>query len=311
MDEFQINLIFEKQNLGNIFTVEKIPIGYVNKVYSINNKFILKICSDSTNEPFFMKEVYFYKKFEGKIKTPKIIHVDTSKSLVKHFFMIYEKLKGDTLYSTWRFLETQERRKIIKELSETLSIIHHTPFNDFIEDFNVETKINWCEKILKNIEFSLSIVEKKKAIPSDFIEEIRNFVKKNEFSLKEQTIGLIHKDVHFDNLLVDNYSLSGIIDLERVELGSIDYELDSIARMVSNPCYSMSLENDRKEVNKKDYVSLMVWVKEFYPDLFQFEHLEIRLSLYSINHDLHSLKYFVEDVSLKESIAKTIGRLKS
>jgi aminoglycoside phosphotransferase (APT) family kinase protein len=240
MIESQIHLIFEKHNLDSVTNIQKIPIGFVNKVYSINNKFILKICSDSFNEPFFEKEVFFYKKFQGKIKVPKIILVDTSKTLIKNFYMIYEKLKGNTLYSTWKDLENHERRGIIKELSEMLSIIHHTPFNDFIQDFNVEPKIDWCEKILNNIEYSLSIVELKKAIPSDFIQEIRNYVKENQFSLKEQTIGLIHKDVHFDNLLIDNQSLSGFIDFERVELGSIDYELDSILRMVSNPSYSMS-----------------------------------------------------------------------
>jgi hypothetical protein len=53
----------------------------------------------------------------------------------------------------------------------------------------------------------------------------------------------------------------------------------------------------------------MIWMKDFYPDIFQFEHLEIRLSLYSINHDLHSLKYFVDDVPLKESLSKSIGRI--
>src|SRR3989339_757781 len=55
MDQKIIKNIFKKYNLGAVKSVKKIDIGFTNKVYSINNKFILKVCADENNEENFKK----------------------------------------------------------------------------------------------------------------------------------------------------------------------------------------------------------------------------------------------------------------
>jgi hypothetical protein len=42
----EIEKIFLKNKLDKIKSIKKIEIGFTNKVYAINNKFILKICED-------------------------------------------------------------------------------------------------------------------------------------------------------------------------------------------------------------------------------------------------------------------------
>lgn len=60
MDKRTIKRIFSRNNLGKVESITKIEIGFTNKVYSINDQFILKVCEDSDNEEKFEKEVLFY-----------------------------------------------------------------------------------------------------------------------------------------------------------------------------------------------------------------------------------------------------------
>src|SRR3989339_546442 len=115
MDQKIIKNIFKKYNLGAVKSVKKIDIGFTNKVYSINNKFILKVCADENNEENFKKEVYFYDFLKNKILVPEIKVFDKSKDIYERYFMIYLKIEGDNLYSKWHLLNNDERRNILKK----------------------------------------------------------------------------------------------------------------------------------------------------------------------------------------------------
>ena len=79
MDKKIIQKIFTENNFKKIKSIKEIKIGFTNKVYSIDNKFILKICEDKNNEENFKKEIFFYNFFKNKIPIPQIIFYDTSK----------------------------------------------------------------------------------------------------------------------------------------------------------------------------------------------------------------------------------------
>ena len=46
---------------GSINKVEKINVGFTNTIYSINDSYIVKICTNIDNEESFLKEIEFYK----------------------------------------------------------------------------------------------------------------------------------------------------------------------------------------------------------------------------------------------------------
>jgi len=87
--------------------------------------------------------------------------------------------------------------------------------------------------------------------------------------LDEQKIGLVYRDIHFDNILVKDNQISGILDFERTELASIDYVLLIIKKMMEHPTKYMS-EVWEKFAKKEDYAHLRNRFKEFYPELFEF-----------------------------------------
>ena len=92
MNEKIIKQIFLGNNLEKIISIKKIEIGFTNEVYSINNKFIIKICKKISNEENFKKEVYLYDFFKEKIKIPQVIIYDDSKKIYNKNYMIYKRI---------------------------------------------------------------------------------------------------------------------------------------------------------------------------------------------------------------------------
>lgn len=305
MDKKIIEKIFTESNLGEIKSIKKIDIGFTNKVYSINDNFILKICEDEDNKENFEKEVFFYDFFEDKIPVPKVIFYDNSKSIYNKFFIIYPKIQGDNLYAKWHLMTDDERKNIIKQLCEFLKIINNADYKKFVEKFKISNPINWKESIESKIQKSLQELETREILSMEFVQKIQKFVEKNKSALDEQKVSLVYWDAHFDNILVKNNEIVGILDFERTELASIDFVLDILKRMMNYPKKYMSEESE-KFAKKADYENLLNWFQEFYPELFDFQELEKRLDLYCIEHDLKDLIGWPNVIELKQQLATIV-----
>lgn len=306
MERKVIEKIFLQYNLGEVNSIQKIEIGFTNKVYVVNNKFILKVCEDKDNEKNFEKEVFFYNCFRDKIAVPKIKVYDHSKKTYPKSFMIYSRIEGDNLYSKWHLLSDSQRKNIIKQLCNILRVINNTSYPKFAKKFKMNSSINWHNKIINKIKHSLKRIEKRKIIPKEFIQSIKDFVKENHHALREQKIALVYWDAHFDNILVKNNKIVGILDFERTELASIDFTLDIIKRIVDFPKKYMSKESE-KFAKKEDYAQLLVWFQEFYPELFDFQDIDKRLDLYAIEHDLEALQCWPKSKEIKRMLAKRVN----
>jgi len=305
MDKKIVEQIFIQYNLGKVKSFKKIGIGFTNEVYSVNDKFILKVCEDEDNEEKFKREVFFYNLFKDKIPVPKIKVFDNSKKIYSKFFMAYHKIEGDNLYSKWHLLNNEEQKKIIKQLCEILRVVNKSPYDEFVKKFKLNSSVNWHDKILNQIQNSLKIIEQKKLLSPEFIQTIRKFVADNHHVLKEQKMALVYWDAHFDNILVHDTKIVGILDFERTEVSSIDFILDIVKRMVEYPKKYMS-EKFEKFAKKEDYAQLLDWFQEFYPELFDFENLDKRLNLYAVEHDLDTLIWYPNSKEVKQMISKTV-----
>ncbi len=305
MDKKIVEKIFEEHGLGKVESVTNIEIGFTNKVYLVNGTFILKVCEDESNEQKFEIEVFCYDFFKDKIPIPKISVFDKSKKIYDKFFMIYPKIEGDNLYSKWHLLNNDQRKNIIKQLCDILKVISESPYDEFLQKFEINFSDNWHDKIINQIQISLKQIEEKKLLSPKFIQVIKKFVDDNEAVLKYQKMALVYWDAHFDNILVQNTNIVGILDFERTEVSSVDFNLDIIKKMVEYPKKYMS-EKFEKFAKKEDYVYLLDWFQEFYPELFKFENLDKRLDLYAIEHDLDTLIWYPNSIEVKQMIAKTV-----
>ncbi len=305
MEKKIIARIFLKYNLEKATSVQKIKIGFTNEVYSVNDKFILKVCADKNNEKNFAREKFFYDFFRGKIPVPKIRVYDNSKKIYHRLFMIYPLIQGDNLYARWHRLSNPERKNIIRQLVRILKIINQAPCAKFIKKFRLNPKVNWRDQIIRQINNSLVKIKKRKLLSSALIKTIKDFADGNHHVLAEQKIALVYWDAHFDNIIIRNKRIVGILDFERTVLSSLDFVLDVVKRMTEYPKKYMAAAQE-KFARKKDYARLPDWFKEFYPGLFKFKNLDRRLALYALAHDLDTLLDWPKSREVKHMIAKTV-----
>ncbi len=306
MNQKVIKSIFLKYKFGQVKSIKKIEIGFTNKVYLIDDKYILKVCEDLENEDNFEKEVFFYNFFNEKIPVPKIRFFDNSKMIYDKYFMIYNKIEGDNLYSQWHLMNDSERKDIIKQLCVILRTINKSSYKNFTHQFKLHSSFNWHDKVLYNIKKSLKKIKQKKLLSRKTIEKINSFVKKNHAVLSEQKMALVHGDVHFDNILVKKNKIFGILDFEKMDLYSLDFTLDVIKRMVDYPKKYIS-KGFEKYVKMEEYSQLLIWFKEFYPELFEFKNLDKRLDLYALEYELATLLNWPNSKEVKRMIAQTIS----
>jgi aminoglycoside phosphotransferase (APT) family kinase protein len=305
MDIGILNKIFTYHSLIKPNSFNKIESGFTNQVYLIDDIFILKICSDKNNERAFRQEAILYRYFIGKLPVPELILYDDSKKVFKKNFMIYYKIKGDTLYSIWHNLSQETRRDLVKQLCKLLKKINSTNFKELPKELGFKTQIDWKNFMLSKIETYLSISQIMGTLSHAEITKIKNFVNFNAGVLEKQELALVYWDPHFDNVLVKDNKIVGLIDFERTQIASIDFVLDTVKRMVDFPKKYMS-QSLELLANAEDYQDLLVWYEEFYPELFSFTNLKRRLDLYAIAHDLEDLENWPVTQSIKDNIMSIV-----
>lgn len=306
MDAEIIKNLFTYHKIETVKSIDKIEIGFSNEVYSIDDQYMLKVCKDHTNEKRFEIEAFCYAYFKNKIPIPELIVYDESKKICKWNYLIYSKIQGTNLYAKWHLLKESERKEIVREICEILKTINSSSTEEFNRQFGQETPLNWQEKILAKINNSLKEIELKEILDRESISAIQEYVNENKHVLIPQDISLVYWDIHFDNVIIKDQKLVGIIDFERTELCSIDFVLDIVKRMVDYPKKYIS-EDFEKFARTEDYQDLLLWYKEYYPKLFNFPFLETRLNLYSLEHDLATLIGWPNYDELKKIIMKTIN----
>ena len=239
--------------------------------------------------------------FKGKLPVPVVIYSDNAKSLIDRVYFIYEKIEGVNLYEKWHEYTVSERKGIVEELCRFLRVIHAEPYEGFAERFHVDTTRSWKDIMLGKIEAAIAKIPDRAVLPEALIEKVRMFLSKHEGSLDESRLALTYYDLHFDNVLVKDTRVTGLLDLERADVMSIDYTLDLVKRMVDFPLKYAS-DKSKPFVKVKGYKDLMEYYREFYPELFAFNDLETRLKIYAIEYDLGTLFWWPEHEQLRTNI---------
>lgn len=303
MNESAIRSLFLNNNIKVTGDVRKIEVGFTNTVYCVDDTYILKICRLTDNEVYFKREVQLYEYFGASLPVPRVHTYDDSKSIIDNHYMIYPLIEGENLYNVWHALSEEQRKDIISQLCEILKQINQTDIGVLPNGMDLGDGTSWKEKILTKLYKYLEAVNKMGTLSESEAAQIRNYVEEHQDVLDEQKMALVYWDAHFDNIIVKGSRVVGLLDFERTELASIDFALDIVQRMVDVPKKYMSAYAEQF-AKDEDYAQLMEWYKEYYPELFDFPDIAIRINLYSIAHDLEDLEGWPDVQALKDNVLK-------
>jgi aminoglycoside phosphotransferase (APT) family kinase protein len=298
-----VTRIFHHHRVAKVTSVEKIDIGFSNDLYSVNGAYVLKLNGSQDDSKDLEREIYFCRLFQNRLPVPKIILADASRTLLDRSFVLYEKIAGDNLYAAWHLYSENQKKAIVRQICSYLRIINATSTEMVLTEFGSELEGNWHDAIYSNITQALDILECNRALEPELLQETRSFLDRHHDVLYEQRIALTYFDPHFDNFLVRDGAIVGMLDFERTDLRSIDYVLDLVRRMVEYPLKYVCAQY-RPFIRATDYSHLLAWYREFYPELFAFADLETRLNLYSVEHTLQTMLYYPADAELKGILVK-------
>ena len=256
----------------NIQSIEEINAGFNNHIFNINNKYIIKICADETKENLFDIEANFYNKNKDNENIPKLYKYDKSKTIVPYVYEIIEKVNGKSVYYYWYKMNENERENFIKRLVDILKQIHKNEYKSY----------DWSNHIKERILSSYNKTKYK------FNKEEKNIIltSLNNYDeiLIDNRFSLIHNDLHFDNILLDNKNNIKLIDFNDSIIAPFDYDLRIFYMCVTLPWKWANIEMDPYQL-PKDYINLFNYIKKYYTELNDIKYLNERMIIYFILND--------------------------
>lgn len=287
-----------KDFFDTIQQIDKLNVGFTNDVYSLDNKYILKVCKDLSNEKRFNNEIDFYIKNASSNYIPEMILYHRAENDKDQSYIILEKLSGKSLYYVWHTFSSTERENVVHEIANLMKSIHS----------NEGGSKDWSKYITDKIKKNLEICKNENILDDDICDKGFKVVGEADKYLESSEFSLIHSDIHFDNLIYTDAGEIKIIDFETSIFAPIDYELDIFIRMCNNPLKYASEETEPL-VKVQDYENIEKQLRQFYPEIFSQKYYEIRMKYYDFEANLRLLPRFRTDNELKDIVTKTINEL--
>lgn len=232
----------EKKIDEKIISIKQINSGYSRMAFMINDRYILKIVNNPVKDNDTIKEVKFLLNNDNLEFIPKVIFSDFTKKSFPCVFYLERKINGESLLLKWPLLKENEKQQILVQLLEKLDKLHSLDYNSHFDnnclDLLLKEYDNYLNKIIES-----NILNKEKIY---YLYELKNIIPKVFEGAKT---GLIHGDLHFNNILVNANNEISIIDFEKIKRSFVERELDPINRMSRNP----NSFNTNSEIILTDY----------------------------------------------------------
>ena len=292
-----INKIIEqnKEIFGENVKLKKVNVGFTNTIYIVNDKYVVKICTNYNNEKSFEKETNFYKSNVNNDLIPKLYYSNIEKKDVPYYYEIIEKVEGVSLYNVWHTLDEEQREKIIKQLCDAMKKFHN----------NIGDSYDWTKKTK---DLFINLYEKAKTLNIFNYDEsqlLDNAYSKFDKYLESNEFVLIHNDLHFDNIIYNNGKIK-LIDFERSIYAPRDFELDILYRMIRKP-WKFASEETEEYTRLEDYENIMNYIEKYYPEIIHIDNLYKRLAIYDI---VYYLKQYINNPSITELKEDVLGAAK-
>lgn len=280
---------------------DRITTGFSHEVHKVNDDLILKIFNTS-NDRNFKTECAVLGSHTPTLK-PQLVASSDSDNPLDRPYILMTFIPGYSLGGRWHLASDEQREALIKQIVEVLRQINALSASDVgldpIEDWSLHLEKQG--KTLADKLVAKDILAQKDADKA--VQVIKNAAQ----WLKTDNLPCVYWDIHFDNFIVDDdFKLKAIIDLENVDIVSLDYPLFVVEKQTHQPEKYLR-EDEEQFADIKDYVKLRGWYKQYYPEMFDFEGLEERVKVYQLLDVLHLLKDWSANAQLQTQFRELIS----
>jgi hypothetical protein len=287
----QLKRICLRHNI-KLESYSRLTAGFSHELHRINQDLVIKLYNPSNSGSYRTELALLASNLP--FKKPTLVAYGEKNEEIDRDYVIMTYVSGTSPGSIWHLATEVQREQLIKEICQSLRTINK--INPVVLPH--EAVDSWEDLITKRFENLLITLENKNIIATHTINKAQAFFYKNVSTLKDTRLYPVYWDTQFDNFIVNNdFELQAIIDLESLELTSLDYPLCVIQKQINEPEKFLRLE-DEKYADKKDYIHLVRYYKKYYPEMFDFKELETRLKVYQ---ELEILNLLIEWSHNKEN----------
>lgn len=284
MNNEHIKGILKKNGIDSSLPVVSFSSGQINTVYRIGDAHVLKIEKDLdvvAHQPELMQLAA-----KAGAKVPEVL--DSGKTDAGDYLLM-RLLPGRTVAGDWFSFNKKQQESLIEQMTEQLKILHSISFSSYAiprpQQFH-----SWKQALHTFTDFG--------GIAEDGLDSLtrRNFECVRDFYFKHESVldvaeppVLVHNDVHFENVLHVNGTLTGLVDFDFARQAPKDYELWHILDFFQSPKYyvSQALETAWEKFVLTDELH---WLCKYYPAFFTGPDIVIRQKLYLTENIVSTLR---------------------
>jgi aminoglycoside phosphotransferase (APT) family kinase protein len=288
---------------------ERASGGQRNETW-VGQAYVIRLNADLT-APRLVREAKLLSHLPASIPKPKPIAWGQTDAVE---WLVQQRVSGQSLAHVWPTLTISERKAAVAQLGDILSTFHQTNLPAPLKQPSSFDR--WAMVQPKNI---IQLAERVKLLPFVDHSLIDQVIAMAQATSPDRwhagPTGMIHGDLHFDNLLWEAGQISALLDYETAHIAPLDLELDLFLRYCAFPTLFVA-EKYEDLIDAKDYQAVPGWLYEVYPALFEMDHLVEHLRLYSLAYDLKLLMDFpprkpvdpTEETALLNRIQAVVAR---
>ena len=289
--------------LGEAQSIKTDELGWVNPVFFVNSKYVIRFNARDTNLPKIPRESVAYKIMrDNGIPVPNFILIDESKTISNYDYMITKIISGENIEHSWNKLSKEQRYSLSFQAGTILRkihSIHNNSFGDLANNSPLPQVHKWSEYLNCKLRFHLDEAQDLKLFEDDIVKGIWTNFKSLVSVIDQDTIPcFVHVDFHFGNMLHESDYIKSILDFEWSFWGDPLYDLCQIenldetwpdSRDAFKKGYGLTEFDNTQILKIKLYqmirnIELTIVAKRHFPESEAKEYLEIT------NKQIQSLK---------------------
>ncbi len=269
--------------------MEALQGGQLNTAYRVEDEYVLRCRAASRATGSLEREAALLPRLRKRAPVPEVIASGNDDLLGE--YLIQRFVPGQSLLRAWEENpDVSVREWWLVQWAAALQAIHEERFpragelpRGVLREYP-----SWRSFLEARIRRRLDALMRVPGVDRSLLLAAERYLRRHAPVLEDGPFCLIHRDLHFANVLVDGPNLTAVLDFELAESGPPDYELDTIYRFLRYP--SLFAEPGSAErITSQRFASVWVRLRRHYPQLFAVPHLHRRMGLYALDHDLSCL----------------------
>jgi aminoglycoside phosphotransferase (APT) family kinase protein len=205
-------------------------------------------------------------------------------------WLLLRRTEGVPLGEAWVTMGEADRREAIAQLAGRMELIHATPAPPLEPPFASDPLA--CPHPVDPPGRLVGLIARARRLP-----HVDPAVLDGAGALLERCApaldtarptGLVHGDLHLENVLWDGNRISAVVDFEFARAGPPDLDLDILLRFCAAPELHVA-EAYRHAVSAADFRMVPAWLRRDYPAVFAHPRLIERLTIYALAYDVRAL----------------------